>query len=773
MLTAICSGFLLAALAPWAHRRLGDKSGWFFGLLPLGLCAYFLSHLPHCGHAAAHEAHAWAPSLGIVLSFHADGLALLFAVLISGIGFLVTVYSGGYLHGHPLLGRWYAFLLIFMASMLGVVLSDNIIVLFVFWELTSLSSYLLIGFHHREEESRHAALQALLVTGLGGLAMLAGLVMLGKAGGTLEITELARQGELIRNHPWYLPMLLLISLGAFTKSAQAPFHFWLPNAMAAPAPASAYLHSSTMVKAGIFLLARLSPVLGGTAAWTGLIGTVGAVTFLLGAFLAVQQHTMKRLLAYSTVSALGAMTMLLGIGTPAAVNAMAAFCLAHALYKAALFLVAGAVDHATGERDVRRLGGLAASMPYTAAGAAAAALSMAGAPLFFGFAAKELVYESLAHGHGPLSILTLVLAVACSMFFLVVAACAAYLPFFGHSPEYTKTPHEAPWSMRMGPLILGAFTIALGVYPALAAPLLAPVSESILGLPSPPCLALWHGFSLPLFLSAVTIVGGLAAFRKRDALCQAFAPAQRAEQWGPAKCYEWALQGMMAGAKWQTRFLQNGYLRYYLITILLTVTAVMGAVLLSQGGEVAAMLWRQGARIFSGMRYYELGVAAILVAGIGAVVHSKTKLAAVAALGVVGYGMAIVFILFGAPDLAMTQFLIETLTVILFVLVFYHLPQFSIRAGKKAAARNLAVAAGFGVVMGLLTLIAADVQGYPSISEFFLAHSYDMGHGRNIVNVILVDFRGIDTLGEITVLAVAAVGAYALLKLRLGRRADK
>lgn len=773
MLTAICSGFILAALAPWVHRRLGDQSGWVFGLLPLTLFFYFMSQIPRLAQTAAHESYAWIPSLGITLSFHADGLAILFAVLISGIGSLVTVYSGGYLHGHPLLGRWYAFLFMFMASMLGVVLSDNIIALFVFWELTSLSSYLLIGFHHREEASRYAALQALLVTGLGGLAMLAGLVMLGMAAGTLELSELTLRGDLIRNHPHYLPVLLLVLLGAFTKSAQIPFHFWLPNAMAAPAPASAYLHSSTMVKAGVFLLARLSPALGGAAAWTGLVGAVGAATFLLGSFLAVQQHAMKRLLAYSTVSALGAMTMLLGIGTPAAVKAMAAFCLAHALYKAALFLAAGSVDHETGERDVRCLGGLAGAMPFTAAGASVAALSMAGIPLFFGFAAKELVYESLAHGHGMFSVVLTFIAVAASMLFLVVAACAAYLPFFGEFKATPKHPHEAPWSMRLGPLLLGFFTIVLGVFPALATPLLAPVAESILGAHVHLHLGLWHGFSFALALSAVTLIGGLAAFWKREALNHVFGHAMRLTAWGPARWYDWALQGMLDFAKWQTRVLQSGYLRYYLMTIILATVAAMGALLLTQGAGLAAMLLRRGGAAIWDLRYYELGVAAILVVGIAAVVHSKTKLAAVAALGVVGYSVAIVFVIFGAPDLAMTQFLIETLTVILFVLVFYHLPQFSMGASTRAVARNLAVAVAFGGVMGLLTLIAADQRGRPSVSQFFLEHSYDMGHGRNIVNVILVDFRGIDTMGEITVLAVAAVGAYSLLKLRLGRRADK
>ncbi|MFB3140368.1 MAG: proton-conducting transporter membrane subunit, partial [Candidatus Acidiferrales bacterium] len=390
---AVLSGFVMALAAPWLHRIARSTSGWVLALFPLALTVYFAGQ---AGRVAAGEVLAvsidWVPSLGIALSFYLDGLSLLFALLISGIGALVVVYAGGYLAGHAHLGRFYAFLLMFLASMLGLVLANNVITLFVFWELTSVSSYLLIGFEHEREAARQAALQALLVTGLGGLALLAGLLLLGQAGGSMELSELLTRGEAIQAHPFYAPILLLILAGAFTKSAQFPFHFWLPSAMEAPTPVSAYLHSATMVKAGIYLLARFNPVLGGTELWFYIVTAAGAATMLVGAYLAFQQSDLKRILAYSTMSALGMMVLLLGLGTELAVKAAIVSILVHALYKGALFLVAGAVEHETGTRDVDRLGGLRRAMPITAAAAALAALSMAGLPPLFGFIGKEMVY---------------------------------------------------------------------------------------------------------------------------------------------------------------------------------------------------------------------------------------------------------------------------------------------------------------------------------------------------------------------------------------------
>ena len=393
--TAVLSGYLLAAVSPWIVRAAGRSHGWVLALFPLSLSVYFgqlLGRLPQpIADAGLRESHSWFPGLDIRLSFFADGLSLLFCLLICGVGTLVVIYAGTYLGGHRNRTRFYPALLTFMASMLGVVLADNILALFVFWELTSLSSYFLIGFEHERAEARAAALQALLVTGAGGLVLMAGLLLLGHAGGSYELTELMSQGDALAKHPLAAGCLLLILCGAFTKSAQFPFHFWLPNAMQAPSPVSAYLHSSTMVKAGVYLLARLSPVLQGVDGWFPIVTGVGAVTMVVGAWLAFRETYLKRILAYSTVSSLGILVMLLGVGTRVAISAAIVYLLAHALFKAALFLTAGAIDHSTGVRDAEKLGGLWRDMPLLGTASILAALSMAGFPPLFGFMGKEQV----------------------------------------------------------------------------------------------------------------------------------------------------------------------------------------------------------------------------------------------------------------------------------------------------------------------------------------------------------------------------------------------
>ena len=404
------------------------------------------------------------PALGVNLSFTVDGLSLLFALLISGVGALVLVYAGGYLAGSPQLGRLYAFLLFFMASMLGLVLADNLLLLFVFWELTSLSSYLLIGFDHERAEARAAALQALLVTGGGSLALLAGFLLLGQVGGSLELSALLSRPGAVTAHLLYVPILLLVLAGAFTKSAQFPFHFWLPAAMAAPTPVSAYLHSATMVKAGVYLLARLSPVLGGTDFWVWLVTVTGSATMLVGAYLALRQSDLKLILAYSTVSALGVMTSLLGLGGALAVRAALAFLLGHALYKGALFLVAGALDHQTGTRDVDRLAGLARAMPITALAAGLAALSMAGIPPLFGFIAKELSYEATLHA--PASAWVTAAAVLANALLVAAAGLAGLKPFLGKAlpppGRHARRRRACGW----GPCCWPAWASASGSGPA-------------------------------------------------------------------------------------------------------------------------------------------------------------------------------------------------------------------------------------------------------------------------------------------------------------------
>jgi multicomponent Na+:H+ antiporter subunit A len=761
---AVLSGFGLSLAAPWLQRVGRGMAGWIIALLPLGLVIYFASFLNAIAAGQVlRTSYPWIPSLEVNLSFYADGLGLLFALLISGIGALVVIYAGGYLAGHPQLGRFYAYLLVFMASMLGVVLADNLIVLFVFWELTSLSSYLLIGFYHTEAESRASALQALLVTGAGGLALLAGFVLLGLAGGSWELSTLLNRAEIIQAHPFYLPGLVLILLGAFTKSAQFPFHFWLPAAMAAPAPVSAYLHSATMVKAGVYLLARLNPALGGTDIWQASVTGVGVTTMLVGAYLAWLQTDLKRILAYSTISALGMLVMLIGWGSDLAIKAMVVFLVVHSFYKGALFLVAGAIDHETGTRDITRLGGLRQLMPISAVAAGLAALSMAGIPPWLGFISKELIYEATLN-----TPVILAMVVAANVLSIVVAGLVAVKPFFAQT-EAPSRPHEAPPSMWLGPLILAGLGLVFGLAAAMVGErLMAPAVSAIAGRPSAVKLVLLDKLSLwsedqlnvVLLLSVVTVLGGIWAYTGRETLRRLTQPLNTLGKWGPARWYDWALDGMMAVARRQTRLLQSGYLRFYLLIVIITTIGLVGTSLL---GQINSVVWTGQPPV----QFHQWVIMALILIATVVAAQAQSRLAAVAALGVVGYGVALIFILFGAPDLAMTQFAIETLTVILFVLVLYRLPRFAILTSTPARLRDIVVASMAGGLMTALILVVTSTPTTSRLTPYFAENSLSLANGRNIVNVILVDFRALDTLGEITVLAVAAIGIYALMKLRL------
>ncbi len=756
LVLAVLSGFALAFVAPFLTRRLGSAAGWALAILPAGLTLYFAGLLPS---AAAEQpavfSSPWVPELGLRFSFRADGLGLLFALLISGIGALIFVYAGGYLKGNPNLGRFYAWLLVFMAAMIGVALSDNILLLFVFWELTSISSYMLIGYEHERESARFSALQAFLVTGLGGLALLAGLLLLGMAGDSFELSVLLQKGDVLRADALYVPAVILILLGAFTKSAQFPFHFWLPNAMEAPTPVSAYLHSATMVKAGVYLLARLGPALNGTDLWFYAVGGVGAATMLVGGYLALTQTDLKRLLAYSTVSALGMLTMLIGLGSKHALEAAVVLLLAHGLYKGALFLVAGAVDHETGTRDVTQLGGLFSKMRLTAIAGGIASLSMMGLPPLFGFISKELTYET-ALEFGPWLAGAVVLA---GLFFVFVAGAVGVGPFWGKPKQTPKSAHEAPFSMWLGPLTLAGLSLLIGIFPAsVSGFLVSPAVSAAIGETVSVKLKLWHGVNTAFILSVLTLLIGAGLFAAREPIRLGL--ARLTWQWGPSFFYDRSLDGLNAVARGQTRFLQSGYLRFYLFTIVFVGTGLAGFTLFTRGG----FHWPLDVL---DVRFYEALLAVLILCGAFYATISKSRLGAVASLGVAGYGVALVYLLFGAPDLAMTQFLIESLTVILFVLVFYHLPHFAQLSSPRTRLRDVLIALLAGGSMTALVLTAVGTQIHDNISDYFVQNAVSLGHGRNIVNVVLVDFRGIDTLGEITVLGIAAVGAYALLKLNL------
>ncbi len=748
----ILSPFVVAPCALWLGQRPGLAA--LLAAVPALLFAYFasvLAGLPATGPVIAEL--PWAPGLGLSLAFNLDGLGLLFALLITGIGALIVLYASSYLAGHRQAGRFFGILFAFMGSMLGVVLSDNLLTLFVFWELTGFTSFLLIGFDHEEASARAAAIQAFIVTGTGGLALLAAAVLIVQATGTASLSALLAGSVYLGGHDLAVPITLLVLLAAFTKSAQTPFHFWLPNAMAAPTPVSAYLHSATMVKAGIYLLARLTPILGATPLWNTLITVAGALTMLVGAIRAVQEHDLKRILAYSTVSALGILTLLLGIGTAGAIVAAVVYLLAHACYKGTLFLVAGAIDHETGTRDVRRLGALRQAMPFTAACGGLAALSMLGVPPFLGFLAKEHFYE--AAGHAPWSMWLLGAAVVASALLGGAGLIAGVGPFFGRSDQRFDV-HEAPLALRIGPAILALMGLA-AVVPGLVQGPLDLAVLSILREPAQVGLGLWHGFTptllLSLFTTAAAVGIGLGGSRFR---ATAWPDALRAE-----RLYTGAVAAVDAISRAIIPALQSGSLRSYVLTIVLTAATLIGSAFAIRGGV-------QLPESTTSIRPHEALIAIFIMAAALSAARARSSMAAVLALGAVGYGVASMFLMFGAPDLAMTQFSVETLTAVIFVFVFRGFQRFGQLSAGIIRARDALVAGIFGAIVGALVLLVATSHTDPRLTNFFVENGPTLGHGRNIVNVILVDFRGFDTMGEITVLVTAAIGVYALVRLSAG-----
>ncbi len=763
MLTVILFGFLAAVLAPFVHKITPKFSGGLLSLVPLSIFIYLFTFLePVAQGETLLIENSWFPSFDINLYFLIDGLSLTFAFIISGIGAIIVFYAGGYLKGHRKLGRFYGYLLFFMTSMLGVVLSDNIFVLFIFWELTSVSSYLLIGFNHEAERSRYAALQALLVTGGGGLAMMAGFLLMGSVADTYSLSELMNHTELISNSGLYLSIIILVLLGAFTKSAQWPFHIWLPNAMEAPTPVSAYLHSATMVKAGVFLIARLTPVLSGPDIWHFLLLFFGGVTMVMSAAMAIGQNDLKRILAYTTVSALGIIVFLLGLGGKYAVTGAITFLIVHSLYKGGLFLVAGAVDHETGTRDIRLLGGLKKHLPWIAGGAVLAALSYSGIPPFLGFIAKELIYEGTVHAAANSTLLT-VAAILTNMLLVATAIMVGVKPFFGKLTETPKHPHPAPFSLWVGPVVLGALGLIFGVFPFIMNNTL--VGSGVLSVfgKEGAELALWHGFNKILLFSLVTLLGGIGLYFASFQVKKYQSLWNTLEKVGPEAGYNFLLQGLLKYSKIQTRFFQNGRLRNYFYYILLFFG---GMVLLSL---IKYQLFGSITLDLNDVYFYEVLIVAVMLMAALLAIISKTVLGAVAAVGVVGFGVAILFAFLSAPDLALTQFSIETLTVILLVLVAYKVPKFKGFSSRKIQIKDTAISVFSGLMITLITLLVLGSPSESKISDYFLENSYILAHGKNIVNVILVDFRALDTMGEITVLSLAAIGVYTLIKFRPGK----
>ena len=740
---ALAAGWLVGRY-PWAARLTAAGPAIVFAAL-----ATELASVLRAGSRVVEV--AWAPSLGLSLSFNLDGLGLLFALLITGIGTLVFLYAGEYLHGHPQAGRFYASLFAFMGAMLGVALSDNIITLFVFWELTGFTSFLLIGFEHERADARAAALQALIVTGGGGLALLAAGVLLADVSGTTSLAAMAATGAAITTHPFYAVIAVLVLLAAFTKSAQVPFHFWLPNAMAAPTPVSAYLHSATMVKAGVYLIARMTPILGATPLWTTTVTVVGTATMLLGAYRSVQETDLKRILAYSTVSALGLLTMLLGVGTHEAIAAALVYLVAHACYKGALFLVAGAIDHQAGTRDITVLSGLRRAMPLTAVAGAAAALSMAGVPLLLGFVAKDAVYEALLRG-GGWSAWLLALTVGASVLLGLAGLLAGVLPFRG-TPS-GQDGHETAWPLWLPPLTLALSGLVVGVAPWVLNEPLSAAAAAVLKTSPQVSLAVWHGLSPAMTLSGLTLLGVAVAYTGRDRI--------RHFAWRPARGTEGIYTGALSALDAVSRVigppLHSASLRSYVMAIVVTTVAVGGVALVTGTGVGAS-------NAHTSIRLHEFLVVVVILTGAITATLAKTTMGAVLSLGVVGYGVALTFLMYGAPDLAMTQFSVETLTVLIYVLVFRHFRNLGALSPPLVRSRDALVAAGIGTLIGALVLSVSTTETAPRLREYFVEFALPLAHGRNIVNVILVDFRAFDTMGEITVLATAAIGVRALLRI--------
>lgn len=702
--------------------------------------------------------HEWLPALGLNLSFRLDGLSLLFAGLILGIGLLVIIYAHFYLTNNDNRPKFFAYLLLFMGSMLGIVTANNLILLWFFWELTSISSFLLIGYWSHQSQARRGARMAVAITGGGGLALLAGVLLIGNMAGSYQLDQIILAADSIRNHALYLPALLLVLLGAFTKSAQFPFQFWLPHAMSAPTPVSAYLHSATMVKAGIFLLARMFPALGGTPEWFTLVTLTGLTTMLLGAYFALFKTDLKGLLAFSTISHLGLITMLLGLGSSGALLAALFHILNHATFKAGLFMIAGIIDHEAGSRDLRKLSGLRKFMPYTMILACITAAAMAGVPLLNGFLSKEMFFVETYQQHlfGGLSWIIPVLATVGAMLSVAYSIRFVHGVFFDEvSEQLPKQPHEPPLMMRMPVMILAGLCIVVGIAPMIfTAGILQSAMTAVSPWPFVVDIQLWHGLNYALLMSALAFAGGLGIYLNRNELLT----------FNRQFDYQNAKDVFAKIVKAATNFcdalinrIETGSLQRYMAALLIiTIIFVLP--------EIYQISQLTGARAQQPINSVSVvGAVMIAFAAIGTAAFHRHRLKALMMLSVVGLMVSLTFIHFSAPDLALTQLVVEVVSVILMILALFFMPQRVPKASSGGrVARDLLIAGFIGGIVGAMNF-AILTRPFQSISDFFLAQAVPGGGGTNVVNVILVDFRGFDTLGEITVLAIAAVGIHKLL----------
>ena len=719
------------------------------------------------GHTFSYQ-FQWMPLLGLEVDFSLDGLGFLFATMILGIGLLIILYARFYLSREDPMGQFYTYLMLFQGAMLGIVLSDNILLLVIFWELTSLSSFLLIGYWKHTVEGRQGARMALAVTGMGGLALIGGMLLLGEAAGSYELTEILERRELIQASPLYVPALLLILLGAFTKSAQFPFHFWLPHAMAAPTPVSAYLHSATMVKAGLYLMARLWPVLSGTDWWFYIVATTGLVTMVIGAAIAIFRDDIKALLAYSTVSHLGLVTMLLGFGTTAAATAAGFHIINHTIFKAALFMTAGIVDHEAGTRSIRRLGGLRHLMPITATLATVTALSMAGVPYFNGFLSKEMMLEQAAHTiwDGNLWIVPVSATVAALLSAAYSFRYIAHVFFGPERHDYPHHPHDPGFGLWAAPALLSVLVLAIGIFPqAMVGGFLQIVADAITGehLHLHP-LKVWHGLTPALGMSAIATVGGIL-------IVAAFAPLERARGRLPRieakRMFDALVNGAHAACGQIANRMHDGRLTRY-IAILGAATVAAGLYAFLRGDYLA------GTRAMLPVTVIDAVGLLLLVASTGSIVaFHRSRLLVLVLIGINGLVVSLIFVRLSAPDLAMTQVTVEVVTLILMLLALHFLPKITPReTSRTRRARDGTIAIAAGLAAGGLAY-ALMTRDFATISGYYWDNAKPGGGGTIVVNVILVDFRGYDTFGEIIVLGIAALLIYALAGALLEGRASR
>lgn len=791
---------MIAALfVPLLYKKLGGiHTGWFVLVVPVALVTIYAMFLPSVIRGETFTSTLkWIPSLDISFVSYIDGLSLLFSLLITGIGALVVLYSIFYLDKtREQLHNFYVYLMLFMTAMLGIVQSDHLISLYFFWELTSISSFLLIGYWYKRDRSRFGALKSMMITVFGGLMMLGGFVLLSIMGETYSIRELIAQAPELANHDWFVWSLILVLLGAFTKSAQFPFYIWLPDAMEAPTPVSAYLHSATMVKAGLYLVARFTPIYASSEVWIWLVTGIGLLTLFWGSFFALKQTDLKGILAFSTVSQLGLIMSLLGAAAISfhtgvqednTVFKYAAFAaifhlINHATFKGSLFMIAGIIDHETGTRDIRKLGGLMSLMPISFTIAAIGSFSMAGLPPFNGFLSKEMflsgmlsILEFDLFAFDTWGVLFPVIAWIASVFTFVYSFYFVFRTFTGkHQPELLPKPaHEAPIGMLISPAILGSLVLLIFFIPniigdALVKPAVIAIQPYLYTAPSDVDIhiAAWHGLeSTELWMTIGIIVLGFLLYwtlSKWQPLYNKF-PSRITLN----RLYDNMMFLSEVGTNRLSSLYMTGFIRSYLVYMFTGITLLsISTLLIKDAFDISfAML--------APIRFYELIIALVLIAGTVTILLAKSRLTSIIALGAVGYSVALFFVIFNAPDLALTQLVIETISVALFLLAFYHLPKLNRHENRmRFRLGNAIVAFGVGATVTLIALSAHSQKLVPSISEFYEKTVYSEAGGGNIVNVILVDYRGFDTLFEIAVLAIASLGIISMIKLRLTRKKE-